>query len=108
MCCVRQSWNAKGGRRLFIRCLLCGPSPFDSAEVPPRLQALAADTLTRTWFATSGVDSAVATDKGTVLGDPLGDLYYGFMSTRLKHSIMLRLEAEDLLLHVHRPDFTTG
>ena len=48
-------------------------------HLPSFLKARIQDTLSHTWFVTTGDDSPVLTSKGTRPGDPLADLMFAFV-----------------------------
>ena len=71
------------------------------AGVPEDLQQAAAEALTGTWFMVSGAARIARGRCGTRPGDPLADIIFGFVMTRIRKRIREALRAEGLVETVH-------
>ena len=76
------------------------PTAMTETDVPPILEAIAAELHTNTWFATSCRDELVRTSGGTRPGSPCADLIFNFLFMKVVHRIRRELFSEELLIEL--------
>ena len=73
------------------------PDALQRAAVGAHLRALVQQAHEATWITVQGIPWPASTSSGSKAGDPLGDVFFIFLMTRIVHEIEARLASEDLL-----------
>ena len=64
-----------------------GESIAKQAGLHPHLQAILQQAHASTWFSTQGVSAVVETKVGSRPGDPVGDVVYNFLATKVLQEV---------------------
>ena len=74
-----------------------GQSIARQAGQHPHLRAILQQACANTWFSTQGVSTVVETKVGSRPGDPLGDVVYNFLATKVLQEVEKEAMSMDLV-----------
>ena len=73
-----------------------GTTTLDDANVDRHLQAILATTHDYSWYTTEGLEKIGRTTKGSLPGDALGDVTFGFVASKVLAAVSVKMYEHNL------------
>ena len=92
MACMLAKFAIPFSAMADVRAILNSPDALEQAMVGAHLRTLIEESHTATWFTTQGLQEPSSSTAGSKAGDPLGDVVFTVLMTRVLNHIAARVQ----------------